>query len=750
MLPPDANRPPSLSRARPVTQTNFGETPFVVPVPPQLPADAAPAAPGLNAAPTVTGLLAALRRRLLLAVALASVGAALAVMAVVTLVPARYVVQCRVKLVSRPSDPFMQELKSPEEPTIWKANQEGILKSPAVLDRALRTVREKGLATPYSAGYLETALKVDFLLGPEIMRVTLAGDDGETLAALLNAIVDSYREQVRQEELGRRDVISKELGKTQTEYGEKLRKAEAELKKEYKFLKIDPEHAKVEFQIALERLKDADKDLQQIKNELAKKERELFITEGRVKNIQNEPLPYDEVLKEMRTSLAVLALETEIGKLDEFILQIKSVVNANQLTAQLEGPLAQKAKAVQALNKLADKLRPAAEAKVRAQFLKALEAEMDRQRVEVETLKQQRDSRLSSLTTLHEQAKRLDPSNLPRSERMDRLTSEIAQIQEALTNVNKQMGKLRVEPTAAARAQILQQAQTPDTRDHSRQVKVAGAAGVGVFGLLLFGVGLWEFRNRKVNSADEVSQGLGLNVLGTLPTLPARLRRPVPGNARPRDLQLQNQMTEAVDAIRTLLLHQTRTQALQVVMITSPGGGEGKTSLASQLAASLARAWRKTLLVDGDLRNPAAHKLFDVALEPGLSEVLRGEIKVGEVVRPTPLSRLWMVPAGSWDSHAVQALAQDGVRSMFAQLKSEYEFIIVDSCPVLPVADALLLGQHVDAVILSVLRDVSRLPAVHAAHQRFTSLGVRTLGAVVIGAGNDSHAMAYQYPQPNA
>jgi capsular exopolysaccharide synthesis family protein len=261
---------------------------------------------------------------------------------------------------------------------------------------------------------------------------------------------------------------------------------------------------------------------------------------------------------------------------------------------------------------------------------------------------------------------------------------------------------------------------------------------------------VWEFRSRKVNSAADVAEGLGLNVLGSLPALPARLRRPVQGNASPCDLERQHQMTEAVDAIRTLLLHQTRNGALQVVMITSPGGGEGKTSLASQLAASLARAWRKTLLVDGDLRNPAAHRLFDVPLEPGLSEVLRDEVKLGDVVRPTPLGRLWMVPAGNWDSHAVQALAQDGVRALFGQLKSEYEFIIVDSCPVLPVADSLLLAQHVDAVIFSVLRDVSRLPAVHAAHQRLNALGVRTLGAVMIGAGGDVPALAYQYPAQTA
>jgi Mrp family chromosome partitioning ATPase len=92
----------------------------------------------------------------------------------------------------------------------------------------------------------------------------------------------------------------------------------------------------------------------------------------------------------------------------------------------------------------------------------------------------------------------------------------------------------------------------------------------------------------------------------------------------------------------------------------------------------------------------------------------------------------------------VQALAQDGVKAMFAQLKEQYDFIIVDSCPVLPVADSLLLGQHVDAVLFSVLRDISRTPLVYAAQQRLHSLGVRSLGAVVIGDTGNAHS--YPYP----
>jgi capsular exopolysaccharide synthesis family protein len=210
-------------------------------------------------------------------------------------------------------------------------------------------------------------------------------------------------------------------------------------------------------------------------------------------------------------------------------------------------------------------------------------------------------------------------------------------------------------------------------------------------------------------------------------------------------LQCQAQLTEAVDALRTLLLHAARAADLQVVMVTSAGAGEGKTSVASHLAASLARAWRKTLLIDGDLRHPAVHRLFDQPPEPGFSEVLRGEVGAHDAIRPTAVSRLWAMPAGNWDSHAVQALAQESVRSLFEELKGQYDFVVVDSCPVLPVADSLLLAQHVDAVLLAVLRDVSRAPAVHAARQRLAGLGVRTLGAVVIGADGQSAGTAYAY-----
>ena len=172
-------------------------------------------------------------------------------------------------------------------------------------------------------------------------------------------------------------------------------------------------------------------------------------------------------------------------------------------------------------------------------------------------------------------------------------------------------------------------------------------------------------------------------------------------------------------------------------MVTSAGTGEGKTTLAAHLAGSLARAGRKTLLIDGDLRTPAAHQLFELPMQPGFSEVLLGEVEAAEAVQPTAIDGLMLMPAGQWDREVVQALARGSAAGVLEKLKEEFDFIVIDSHPVLGSADSLLLGQHADAVILSVRREVSQMPKVYAAAQRLTGLGIRVLGAVVNGTDPD-------------
>src|SRR5262249_18549945 len=140
--------------------------------------------------------------------------------------------------------------------------------------------------------------------------------------------------------------------------------------------------------------------------------------------------------------------------------------------------------------------------------------------------------------------------------------------------------------------------------------------------------------------------------------------------------------------------------------------------------------------------------MFGLPLEPGFSDVLRGEVEASDAVRPTALSRLWLMPAGHWDNHALQALAQEGLGNQFEMLKDQFDFIVLDAAPVLTITDAQLLAQHMDLVLLSVLKDVSRLPAVYAAQQRLAALQAPLLGAVVIGASSELGGLEMPFARP--
>jgi capsular exopolysaccharide synthesis family protein len=237
---------------------------------------------------------------------------------------------------------------------------------------------------------------------------------------------------------------------------------------------------------------------------------------------------------------------------------------------------------------------------------------------------------------------------------------------------------------------------------------------------------------------------LGMRVIGTIPCFPSRASLKAGGAEQNQNWRFI--LNESVNSTRTMLLHTAKTQSMQVIMVTSAMQGEGKTSLSSQLATSMATAGLRTLILDCDLRNPSIHRLFDVALTPGCSEILCQEVDVSDAVQPTSVPNLWMIPAGQCSNRVISALAQGHpLETLFNRLRGQFDFIVVDCCPVLPVADALLVGQHVDGVVFSILQDISQLPKVIDASERLTQLNIPLLGAVVNGIKVDTHAYGYNY-----
>jgi len=188
-----------------------------------------------------------------------------------------------------------------------------------------------------------------------------------------------------------------------------------------------------------------------------------------------------------------------------------------------------------------------------------------------------------------------------------------------------------------------------------------------------------------------------------------------------------------------VFIRKARLEQHSVIMISSALAGEGKTTLASQLAVSLAASGQRTVLVDCDLRRSVLHQLFEAKLQPGLSEWLSGRADVISVIQPTGIDNLSLVAAGRRNESTLGQLAGDEIEKVFQTLRTGFDFIVVDGSPVLPVVDARLIGQHVDSVVLSVLRDVSCAPRISAACEILKSFGIPLLGAVVLG----SRAEAY-------
>jgi succinoglycan biosynthesis transport protein ExoP len=193
-----------------------------------------------------------------------------------------------------------------------------------------------------------------------------------------------------------------------------------------------------------------------------------------------------------------------------------------------------------------------------------------------------------------------------------------------------------------------------------------------------------------------------------------------------------------------------RGRARRSVLITSATCGEGKTTLAAQLAERCANAGLLTLLIDADIRRPSLSRMFDLPTSQGLANVLRGETRAEEAITVVgEAGGFHFLPAGSPRIDPSRLLHEGRLSKLLASARESFDIVIVDAPPVLPVPDALSIGRWVDAAVLAVRFDASRYPLVDRANRRLAAVGVPVIGAVVsgVGVGDGSYygdyAMAY-------
>jgi capsular exopolysaccharide synthesis family protein len=694
----------------------------------------------------MAGLLGALRRRWLLALSLGVLGAAAAAGGVAVLVPPpKDAAHALLQIESHQPKVIFLTAENRADFATYQRTQAALLKSRLVLNAALREpkVKQLGMVGRESnpLQWLEKEIKVDFSIGPEFLRVTLQGDNPEELVVLVNAVTRAYLKEIVDKETKHRGDRLEKLQEIANKYEDLVKAKRGDLRKLAKAVGSGESKTLVfQQRLGVEQLGLVQKEMLQLQSELRKLEVEALLERAREKNIDNLVIPRSVVEAQVNKEPAVARVLAQIEQLEENIEGIKkaSKPRAAQLILTRNGTLAQLRSARASLAERRKKLTPVVVARLREEVRKETQ-------VSVGKLEDQLAMKNKLGELLRSEAARLEKANRGLGETtldLEAIRDEMARIDRVAKTVSGEVEALKVELTAPPRVSLFEEAVIAPASGSNKAALLPVGAGVGAFALVLFGVAWLEFRARRVNKVDEVVRGLGIRVVGALPALPDRSRG-VADPDTPRDISYKRILTESVDAARTVLLHAARVESLRVVMVTSALGGEGKTSVASHLAISLARAGCRTLLIDGDLRSPAVHRIFGLPAEPGFSELLRDEVHQAEAVRPTEMANLSVLPAGAWDGAVIAALAQGKVGAVLGRVRDAYDFIVVDSAPVLPVADSLSIGQHVDGVIFSILRNVSRLTTVYAAHQRLATLGVRTLGAIVNGSGGDIYGDRY-------
>jgi polysaccharide biosynthesis transport protein len=236
-------------------------------------------------------------------------------------------------------------------------------------------------------------------------------------------------------------------------------------------------------------------------------------------------------------------------------------------------------------------------------------------------------------------------------------------------------------------------------------------------------IALFEIIDDTFKSPEEIEEKLGLAVLGVIPFADGNVLAHISGSSTP--------LAEAFRSFRTALQFTTDQGAPRTITVTSSRPGEGKSTTALALAMNFAQLGMKVLLIDADLRNPSQHRNLKRSNEKGLANYLAGADLSGSVFQETDIDGLFFMPTGPLPPNPAELLAGPRMMSLLSTASEKVDTVIIDSPPVMGLADAPLLASMSSGTLLVIATADTRRGVVKAALKRLHFARARMLGAVM-------------------
>jgi capsular exopolysaccharide synthesis family protein len=256
---------------------------------------------------------------------------------------------------------------------------------------------------------------------------------------------------------------------------------------------------------------------------------------------------------------------------------------------------------------------------------------------------------------------------------------------------------------------------------------------------------LREFTDQRLRSADDVKHALQLPILGVVPHI-QDARTP-----STRGLTLHNEpmsdVAEAYRTVRTSVYFGVPQGSVKTLLVTSPAPGDGKTTLASNLAVAMAQAGNRILLLDADFRKPMQHKIHEITTKIGLSSVLAGEATLDQAIHHSRVQGLDVLPCGPIPANPSEILNSQMFADTLDELCDKYDLILLDSPPVMPVTDARILAASADATVLALRAEKSTRKGAIYARDVLRSVGSRLLGVVINDVPRRKGVYGYYYSE---